>query len=171
MRPKSALVLAGGLLLGLVAATQSPATAAPATQGSAPFTCSNGITLTISFVHVQRIAFAGNGAVSARAFTFQVDGNFHVDGGGGLPAVDGAIVADEAPNMNGRFIKAQSLTNTTTCSSTQTFTADAPMVEVVQADDAELLGLDPGYVGHTLTFVGSMTNTAYVTSNQVVARS
>lgn len=164
-----ATVSAGMLMVG-GAALQSPASAAPATQGQGTFQCSNGAVITVSFVRVERIAFSGPGAVSARAFSFEVQGQVHVDGGGGLPDYDASIDESQPPHMGDRLVSSQALTDTTPCAASQTFGPDQPLIEAAGPDDIALLGIDPGYVGHNLTFMGIMTNTAYLTTQQLAAR-
>lgn len=162
------LGVVGLCLAGSVAVAPAASAMPPSAHVDGVYTCSNGQSYTVYVTdNNSPRGFIDGKAVVARAFQFAESGTLTVVGG----QFDGDVIEFEATfgpaKNNGQVVKPSALKKTVTC--TSSFSGPVEQ-RVLTAEDVQFLGIDPKYIGSTVTGSSVATITVYIGAQQLAHR-
>ena len=155
------------LALGSIAVLAPGAQAAPpSAQFDGTYTCSNGQSIDVFVSNHSLVGYVDGRGVVPRAFQFISDVSLEVQDGAYAGDVISLAVDSGISGPNGKPANGQTLTGTSTC--VQSFSGDIEFV--VDQGAVDFLGLDPKYLGSTVTGSEDASITVYVTTQQLEHR-
>jgi hypothetical protein len=159
--------------LGLVAAFGALAFVAPSAQAAPPtaqfdgtYTCSNGQSYEVYVSEHSLVGYVDGKAVTPRAFHFTSMLTLVVQDGPYAGDVITVAADSGVTGASNRPVNSAALNGTSTC--TQAFSDDVEFV--VGEEEVGFFGIDPKYLGSTVSGTEEGSITVWVTTNQLARR-
>jgi hypothetical protein len=164
VRRSTAVVM---VALGSIAVLAPGARAAPpSAQFDGTYTCSNGQSIDVFVSNHSLVGYVDGRGVAPRAFQFISDVSLEVQDGAFAGDVISLGVDSGISGPSGKPTNGQTLTGTSTC--VQSFSGDIEFV--VDQGAVDFLGIDPKYLGSTVSGSEDASITVYVTTQQLQHR-
>jgi len=153
--------------LGSIAVLAPGAQAAPpSAQYDGTYACSNGQSIDVFVSNHSLVGYVDGRGVAPRAFQLISDVSLEVQDGAYAGDVISLGVDSGITGPNGKSTNPQTLTGTSTC--VQSFSGDIEFV--VDQGAVDFFGIDPKYLGSTVSGSENASITVYVTTQQLQHR-
>jgi len=163
IRRSAAVVLVA--LAGLVIASPSAEAAPPSAQLDGTYVCSNGQSYEVYVTEHTLVGFVDGKGVAPRAFRFTSHLSLVVQGGLYAGELITADVDSGVTGPSGQPVRS-SLPGTSTCTST----SSEEVAFTIDQETADFFGIDPKYVGSSVTGTEDASITVWVGTEQLQHR-